>query len=575
MNDLLERTNFRPDRTASADTSSDHAGKSGLARIGAAFDEVLGESSLTKDLLGWATFVATAVVFVAWGAASLEVGHQEARTAMAAREPMGAVGQSFGGLDPAVYPGSIALIKLWGLFESDGPGSDSVRWPAAILAIAVGVALALRAEFLAGKRLALWVGLCWFSSLAVVHRSGEVGIDFAAGFGLLLALDRCIAQGGRVDWLTGAFTALSFMCAGLPPVILVTAASIVLCRSSAGLGSAYLGIVLATIGGWSAWALSTISAEAWAAAIALPVALGGGSSFPTTALLLCLPVVLAVPASFGKSIREGWCQRRTDYVNGWWTIAALSLFVGTILPQFASTALLPVVAGCVVVASQTWASAVAKRNIRDSGFSGRWLAASTGIFVAALAVVGIPLLVYVSLTIPYYRQVSLVCAVLAGIAAIVYVKGVVHGELRRVAVSLVVACVAVKAVHATIYVPEWNYRRGQGAWGRAVGQWVPDGWPIYTLNGWPTDFAFATGHNFRQITHPRFLPDPAKAPDGRPSFILLHPADFEHWPKTAPPLIKVFEFHDQSGNRVAKVLARTGPEKPAWQKLIYRNPIRP
>jgi hypothetical protein len=525
-----------------------------------------------RDFIGGLCFVAMALTFVVWGAARMDIGAHEARAAMAAREPIGPVGQSFGGLDPAIYPGSLVLPKLWAQFEDNGPGIESIRWPAAIVALLIAAVLALRTEYLSGKSAALWVSLGWLSSLAVIHRSGEAGIDIIGGFGLVLALDHCAARRGRADWVCGLLASIAFLCSGLPPLILISAASIVISRSSAGLSLSYLAIVLTTIAGWSAWALSEISAEAWAAAIALPVSFRNGANFPVTTAILSLPAILFLPTLLGRRTREGWDARRTDYVNSWWTVAAMCLFAGTILPQFASAALLPIVAGSAVASGHAWSAVLARRNEREAGFERLWVKIAS-VLIVSLSVLSIPALVYISLTIPYYRTASLFAIFIASLAAISCVSGMYSRDIRRFAAGFVLACVTVKIAHASIYVPEWNYRRGQGPWGRAVGQWVPEGWPIYALNGWSADFAFATGHNFRQITHPRFLPDPANTPDGRPSFILLHPADFEHWPKTAPPLIKIFEFHDHSGPRVSKVLARTGPEKPAWQKLIYGNTV--
>jgi hypothetical protein len=572
---MSEMTELAFGSAASSTTRSDasHTPRSADLRSSAKqFALAMLENALIRHVLGLIFFVSIAVTFVIWGATRLDIGHQEARTAMATREPLGPVGQSFGGLDPAVFPGSLVLPKLWATLEDDIAGADAIRWPEAILAIALGIVLALRTEMIAGKSAAIWVGLAWFSSIAVMHRSGEFGIDVTGSFGLLLALDRAIAKQGRLDWLTGFFVAVAFLSAGLPPVILVTAASIALCRNSSGLTLSYLAVVIAAIGGWSAWALKEISAEAWAAAIALPVTSRSGKNFPVTALFLCMPAILFVPALLGRKARDGWSKSSNDYVNGWWTVAGLCFFAGTVLPQFGKSALLPIVAGCAVGMGHVWATALARRSETEAGFERLWLKLATGAFVLA-TFLAIPLLAYVSVTIPYYRGIATVAIVIVIAAAIVYASGLASRDMRRVAIGFMMACLVAKIAHTSIVVPEWNYRRGQGPWGRAVGQWVPEGWPIYTLHGWPADFAFATGHNFRQITHPRFLPDAAKAPDERPSFILLHPADFEHWPKTAPPITKMFEFHDHSGQRVSKVLARTGPEKPAWQKLIYRNPV--
>ena len=569
-------TTHHLDLQASSETtpaSIQNRHKSRLSEAFAPLESGLRDSIWAAHAIGLAVFMAMVTVFVLWGATRLEVGPQEARLAMAAREPLGPVGQSFGGLDPAIYPGPLVAIKAWSIFEEHGPGQQSFRWPSAIFAAMIGAFLTLRSEWICGKTAALTVAFCWLTSLAVINRSGEFGLDFFTGLALVAALNQTIAQNGRLDYRIALATGLAFLCGGLQPVILIVAASIILCRSSAGLTMPFLAIVLATVGGWSAWALNEISAEAWAASIALPVSFRSGSSFAVLALGLCLPTALAAPAALSQKIRENWSESRRDYVSGWWTIAAMSLFVGSVLPQFSRAALLPVVAGFAVISGHVWATAISNRRFRVLGWAGQWLSISTGLTVVAMACAFIPMAIYISMSIPYYRAVCLISALILSIALLVCVRGLSQNDSSRSFIALAIMCLGLKLIHASIYIPEWNYRMGQGPWGRAIGQWVPEKWPIYTLHGWSTDLAFATGRNFRQITHPRFLPDPAKLPDGRPNFILLHPADFEHWPKSAPPIVKVFDFYDQSGRKPSRVLARTGPENIEWPKYLRKKTL--
>ena len=542
-----------------------------LSLILAPIEATLRASAWASHAIGLAIFMAMVSVFILWGATRLEVGQQEARLAMAAREPLGPVGQSFGGLDPAIYPGPLLAIKAWSILEEHGPGQQSLRWPVAIFAAIIGAILTLRSEWICGKVAALSVGFCWLTSFAAMNRSGEFGLDFFTGLGLIFVINRSIANQGRLDTIAGLLTSLSFLCGGLQPVILVVASSIILCRTSAGLTLPFLAMILATVGGWSAWALSEISAEAWAAAIALPVTFRSDSSFATIALALCLPMAFAAPAVLSRKVQENWSETRRNYVTGWWTISAMCLFVGSVLPQFAKAAILPIVAGCAVVSGHVWATAFQSRNFKALGHAGLWLKTSSAILIGAMSCLCIPMAIYLSMNIPYYRGVCLIWASILAITALLCARGLLRNNARTLGLALFLMCFGLKLAHASIYVPEWNYRRGQGPWGRAIGQWVPEKWPIYTLHGWSTDLAFATGHNFRQLTHPRFLPDPAKTENGRPTFILLHPADFDHWPKSAPPIVKVFEFHDQSGRKVSKVLARTGPETVDWPKFIRKK----
>lgn len=528
-----------------------------------ALADSLASISLLSHAMGVFGFAAIVCTFLLWGATRLEIGSQEARLGMAARETFGPVGQSFGGLDPGIYPGQVALLKAFSIIEKWNAGQETIRWTSVICAGLIGIAITLRTEWKSGKTAALAVALCWFSSLALLHRTGELGIDFYLGAGLVLALNDTIANRGQLRLRTGIYTGIAFLCGGLAPVILVVAASIIICRSSAGLRPSFLAIVIATVGGWSAWALNEISAEAWAAAIALPVVFRSGSSFPTIVMMLCLPMVLAVPAFFSQRLRSGWSESSREYTSNWWTIASACLFVGTVLPQFSRATLLPIVAGCSVIAGHVWATAWQSREFSALGFAGRWLNYTSGLMLVVASAAIIPFGIYLSMAIPYYRWTSLACVIMAIASVVFYFYGNYARASRQVILSIVLLAICLKTAHAAIYVPEWNYRRGQGPWGRAIGQWVPAGWPIYTLHGWPTDLAFATGHNFRQITAPRFLPGQDRSPDGRPVFILLHPADFERWPKTAAPIRKVFEFQDQSGFS-SKILARTGGEKLNW-----------
>ncbi len=68
-----------------------------------------------------------------------------------------------------------------------------------------------------------------------------------------------------------------------------------------------------------------------------------------------------------------------------------------------------------------------------------------------------------------------------------------------------VIAVALKLVHWGYYVPEWNYRDSQGPWGRAIGQWVPRRWTLYTFHDWPADLAFFMKRPVRQLRSPQYL----------------------------------------------------------------------
>ena len=138
--------------------------------------------------------------------------------------------------------------------------------------------------------------------------------------------------------------------------------------------------------------------------------------------------------------------------------------------------------------------------------------------------------------------------------------------MRRGLVALVLLTVCLKLVHWGYYVPEWNYRHGQGPWGRAIGQWLLPHWTIYTFHDWPPDLAFAIGRPVFQLRSPQHLAFPAS---DQSKHVLLLESEFEHWPDDAPGLSKVATFQDQSGER--RILARTAAVLSTPTGVLYSD----
>ena len=59
----------------------------------------------------------------------------------------------------------------------------SVRWPSAMAAILGGWILVRGLHRIFGYRAAIWGGVCWFASLAVIDRSAGLGVDMILGRG--------------------------------------------------------------------------------------------------------------------------------------------------------------------------------------------------------------------------------------------------------------------------------------------------------------------------------------------------------------------------------------------------------
>jgi hypothetical protein len=213
---------------------------------------------------------------------------------------------------------------------------------------------------------------------------------------------------------------------------------------------------------------------------------------------------------------------------------------------------MPALAGLAVVAAAC-ADRVRAGSVAPAARRG--FLALGGTVVALWIVLVIVSGVFLASAVPYYRGIAILLIVLSLLAGLIGLTALLQGDSRRGLIALTMVAISLKIAHWGYYVPEWNYRRSQGPWGRAIGQWVVPTWPIYTLHTWPADLAFATEHPIRQLRHPRSL-----AFQGGPSprFVLLLAPEFEHWPTNAPPLVRVATFQDEHGS--SRVLARTaGP----------------
>jgi hypothetical protein len=137
---------------------------------------------------------------------------------------------------------------------------------------------------------------------------------------------------------------------------------------------------------------------------------------------------------------------------------------------------------------------------------------------------------------------------------------------RRGLVTVLLLAIGLKLAYWGYYAPEWNYRFSQGPWGRAIGQWIPRKWSVYTFVDWPPDLAFFIGRPVRQLRSPRFLD---YLPGRECRFVLLRASEFANWPDHAPPLSLLARFQDQSG--AERILART----PGLFPVPGHNAIRP
>lgn len=511
---------------------------------------------IAPSSLVWVAFVALASGFVLAAGGNLDPGEIESRLGLAAGAGIGPFGQVFGGWEPSLWPAQVAPSVLWSWAEGGMPTTAALRWPSAIAGILIGLILARRASSVLGPRAGVMVGVCLFGSVALIDRSAGAGLDLIAGLATVAALDRLLGQGS--DLVAGAWTGLAFLAAGWPPVVLIVLATVVIGRSESSLSFRLVAPPLAAAAAWSAWALSVAPAEAWGAALTLPLTQRSAWMLPVGVVLLGLPWCPFAALAASRSVREGLSADGRALVLGWLQTTAACLVAGTIVPGLSSAARVPALAGLAVVAAaccdRAWAGSLstAARRVFLT------LALTSVVSWVALVVTGGT---YLASAVSYYRGVSIVLIVLGMATAVAGWEALRKREPKLALAAVFAVAVGLKLAHVGYYVPEWNYRRSQGPWGRAIGQWVPPRLPIYTIHSWPTDLAFAIGRPIRQLPDPKAL---AFHEADHPQLVLLLDSEFEHWPEEAPHLVKIAAFQDEHGR--GRILARTEGDF-SWRRM--------
>ncbi len=492
--------------------------------------------------------VVLALIFVVVGATDLDLGSQDARLGLSAGERLGPLGQVFGFWAPDLWPAQVWPSVLFAQLEPGGrPGSAAVRWPAALAAILLGWTLAHRTAGALSRRAGLLFGVCWFGSLGLIDRSGASGLDLILGLATLLAIDRVMTRGS--DWIAGVWVSLAFLAGGWPPLALIGLAILVVGRTTARFSFRLVVPVVLTFALWSFETVRASSAEVWAAALTLPL-----TEKPSWSLALGI-LGLGVPWSFfaflalGSSVRASWSPAGRAWVYGWLQVALASLIGGTIVPGLSQPARVVGLAGLLIVAAAALESAWTKTLSRSSG---RVFFALFSCLVAIWLGVVLYGTYICTLCLPYYRTIGVVMALLVLVVAFLAWLSMIGRDSRLAVIVVLLLALGLKLVYWGYYAPEWNYRYSQGPWARAIAQWMPRTWTLYTLHEWPADLAFFTKRRVRQLQSPDHL----KFQKGAYSkYILLLPSEFENWPKSAPPISFVARFQDESSGE--RILARS------------------
>lgn len=504
-----------------------------------------------------AAIVVMSTLFVFLYAAGLDLGPEEARLGLAAEETLAPFGQVFGGWEPTLLPGQLVPSLLWAWGEGGMPTSNSIRWPAAIAGALVGLFLTRGAATALNGRAGVLAGLCWYGSFAMIDHSSATGLDFLTGLATVGALARLLGPGA--DWTAGFFGALACLCGGWPPLAVIALVTVVLGRPQSTLSGRMATPPLVAMVAWTAWALKGAPPEVWGASIFKPLTESPAWLMLPGVVALGLPWSPLAMLAAWRSVREGWSPAGRSLVFGWLQIAGAAALAGSIVPGLATASRLPALAGLAVVAGASIDRVLTSWDTLPRS-ARRWFLGSIVAMVLAWTGMVVPLGGYLAAAVAYYRFLSVMLIALAIPMAMITLFAAYQSRPMLSLSCLIVLALFIKIGHAGYYIPEWNYRFSQGPWGRAIGQWVPPRWPVYTTHAWRADLAFAMGRPVRQLVSPRHL----QYQPGEARYVLLLASEFENWPDQAPQLLKVASFQDEYDQ--TRVLARTAGPLP-WSRL--------
>jgi hypothetical protein len=510
-----------------------------------------------------------AAFFVLIGATDLDLGPSDARLGLAAGERLGPLGQVVGYWAPDLWPAEVLPSFLLAQLEPGGrPSSAAVRWPAALAGILAGILLSRRMMNVMGRRACLLMGVCWFSSIALIDRSGAIELDLILGLATLAALDRLMTAG--TGWVAGTWAALAFLSGGLPPLIVIALAIVVMGRKQALPSLALIIPPLAAVIVWTAWTSKTVSPELCASALALPFTQKPAWLLGLGAFALGLPFSPFAALALFRSARADQAPEARSWLIGWFQVAVASLIAGSVVPGLANPARVIVLAA-IAIGAASGLDAIGKPTVSRQ--------AIRTFFVLFSLVIGgwLCIMMYGSyiwnLCLAYYRVLGISMSILIIVVAGLCWLALANRKIGIAMATLVLIAVGLKVVYWGYYVPEWNYRYSQGPWARAIAQWVPRKWTLYTIHDWPPDLAFFTKRSVRQLYGPHYL---EYQPGNSSKFVLLLPAEFENWPTSAPPITLVAKFQDASASE--RILARTPGRlplppgrDPAWLSLIRKH----
>ena len=155
--------------------------------------------------------------------------------------------------------------------------------------------------------------MCWASILSWGSRRWRLSDSMSGGTG----------------WIAGLWASLAFLSGGLPPLLVIALAVVVMGRN-ARFSIRFLVPPMVTIIVWSVWTSVTVSPELCAGALGLPFTQKPAWYLGLEVLAIGLPFSPFALLGMAPSTRSGWSPDARTWMIGWFQAAVASLIAGSL-----------------------------------------------------------------------------------------------------------------------------------------------------------------------------------------------------------------------------------------------------
>ncbi len=162
-------------------------------------------------------------------------------------------------------------------------------------------------------------------------------MDFIVGLAILATLSRLMTT-GRTDWIAGLWASLAFLAGGLPPLVMIALATIVMGRANKPILTLAAHATASHVDRLVGVDFRHTFARNLRRALGLPFTQKPEWSLGALVLVLGLPFSPFAVLAIARSTRSAWTPEARAWMTAWFQAAVASLIAGSLVPGLATPA---------------------------------------------------------------------------------------------------------------------------------------------------------------------------------------------------------------------------------------------